>query len=101
MEKSQQTMGNKVAICRQRRDILLSDAQWKEVVYNKIDVNHDLLSVLYNPLGNKGEMELYDIYAYIQKYFGNRVYFYINKDIEGLKNAFSITIDIQEQQILE
>lgn len=79
---------------------LLEDTNWKEVVYNKIDVNHDLLSVLYNPIGKEGEDELHDINAYIQKKFGNRVYFYINKDVEGLKNAFSITEEPQPQ-ILE
>ena len=90
MEQAQQTMRNKVAICQQRHEDLLADPQWKEVVYNKMDVTHDVLCVVYNPLGRKGELELHDINAYIHKHFGNRVYFYVNKDVEGLKNMFSI-----------
>ena len=93
MEQAKQTMRNKVAICQQRHEELLADPNWKEVVYNRIDVTHDVLCVVYNPLGSEGEKELHDVNAYIHKQFGSRVYFYVNKDIDGFKNVFSITED--------
>lgn len=95
------TMKHKVAICQKRHEELLADPNWKEVVYNRIDVNHDLLCVVYNPVGETGEKELHDVNAYIHKNFGNRVYFYVNKDVEGLQNAFSIALEPETQQIEE
>lgn len=99
--EAQQTMNNMVAICRQRHEELLRDSQWKEVLYNRVDVTHDVLCVLYNPIGAEGEKDLHDVLAYINKNFGSRIYFYINKDVEGLKNVFSITDSIGAPETIE
>ena len=99
--EAKQTMNNMVAICRHRHEELLSDPQWKEVLYNRVDVTHDVLCILYNPIGAEGEKDLHDVLAYINKNFGTRIYFYINKDVEGLKNVFSITDSIGAPEIIE
>lgn len=93
------TMHNKVAVCNKRYDELLNDPEWKEIVYNKMDINHDVLCVLYNPKNEEGSLELHDINAYIQRNMKSRVYFYINKDVDGIKNAFSVTSHIPTEDI--
>lgn len=95
------TFRNKVAICNRRYDELLNDSSWKEIVYNKMDINHDVLSIIYDPIGTEGVDDLHYVNAYIQKNMKSRVYFYINKDVEGLMNAFSMSTSATEEDTIE
>ena len=98
-------MKHKAALSHSRKEIFCSDPEWREVVYNKIDITYDVLSIIYNPESNdqESQKEIEGIYEYITKNFGNRIYFYVNKDVEGFKNFFSIEEEKIEEtnQILE
>ena len=95
-------MRHKVALSHSRKEIFCDDPEWKEIVYNKIDITYDVLSLIYSPANEEGEKDLEEVYDYITKNFGNRIYFYVNKDIDGLKNFFSISEgESVKQQILE
>jgi hypothetical protein len=42
-------MRHKVALSHSRKEIFCDDPEWKEIVYNKIDITYDVLSLIYSP----------------------------------------------------
>ncbi len=103
MEQANKTMGNKVALTRTRNLQLYNDSDWKELIYHTKDVNLDVLSILYAPINSEGEEDLEKyVLPYVEKHFGsNIVYFYVNKDIDGIKGLIYEDIVNEEPKILE
>jgi hypothetical protein len=103
MEQAKATMGNKVALTRTRNEELYNDSNWKELIYHTKDVNLDVVSIIYAPINSEGEEDLEKyVLPYIEKHFGsNIVYFYVNKDIDGIKGLIYEDINTEESNILE
>jgi hypothetical protein len=95
-------MGNKVTLTRGRQLDLYNDSQWKEIIYHVKDVTLDMLSIIYNPKNEEGEKDLITTLAYINKNFGgNYIYFYVNKDVDGIEGLIQHESTITETPQIE
>ena len=78
-------MANKVIITKKPREIFRQDPDWREITVDRNDINSSLLRIIYDI----EDVSFVEQHLENQFNFDNRrknVYFYVNKDIEGLKN---------------
>jgi len=94
-------MSNKVTISNRPEPVFQGDTEWKEYIINKNDLNETVLKLIY-------EREDVDfVMEYLDKHFKHdkrrkNVYFFVNKDVIGLKNFMQYASPEQDSpEILE
>jgi hypothetical protein len=76
---------NKVTISNRPEPVFQGDTEWKEYIIKKEDLNNTVLSLIYE------REDVQFVTDYLEKHFKHdkrrkNVWFYVNKDIVGLKN---------------
>jgi hypothetical protein len=92
---------NKVILTKKPREVFQQDPEWKEYAIAREDINLSLLRIIYDRedvqfvLDHLKEEFQYDLRR-------KNVYFYSNKDIDGLKEFMvHMDYDVSEPEILE
>lgn len=92
---------NKIIISKKPREVFQEDPEWKEYAIAREDINISLLRIIYDREDVQFALDhLKEEFQYDKR--RKNVYFYSNKDIEGLKNFMQYSNYIlEEPDILE
>ena len=94
-------MSNKVIVTKKPREVFQQDPEWKEYAIAREDINISLLRIIYDREDVQFALDhLKEEFQYDKR--RKNVYFYSNKDIDGLKEFMQYAdYDQNTPEILE
>ena len=87
---------NKVTISNRPEPVFAGDSEWKEYVIDKNDINPTVLKLIYD----RPDVDF--VIEYLEKHFKHdkrrkNIWFFVNKDIDGLKGFMQYSNPEQDQ----